>query len=85
MSDIDDQKIEAMIERAARNGARAALRQIGLHDEDAGHDMRELRGLLESWRATKRTAWATITKFATTALLGAIAAGSWMHLNNGGK
>ena len=72
--------IEEMITRAARRGAKEALESIGLHDEDAGEDMRELRGLLEAWRSTKKTVWSQIVKAMTMATLGALAAGAWLHL-----
>ena len=72
--------IEEMITRAARRGAKEALESIGLHDEDAGDDMRELRGLLEAWRSTKKTVWSQIVKAVTMAMLGAIAAGAFLHI-----
>lgn len=71
--------IEEMITRAARRGAKEALESIGLHDEDAGDDMRELRGLLEAWRSTKKTVWSQIVKAVTMAMLGAIAAGAFLQ------
>jgi hypothetical protein len=77
---MDDAQIEAMIERAARKGAREALEAVGLHDEDAVHDVQELRGLLDAWRSAKRTVWKTIMQAVTMAMLGALAAGTFMHL-----
>jgi 2-iminoacetate synthase ThiH len=71
--------IEDMICRAARKGAKEALESIGLHDENAGDDMRELRGLLDAWRSTKKTVWSQIVKAATMAMLGAIAAGAFLQ------
>jgi hypothetical protein len=55
---------------------------MGLHDEDAGKDVQELRGLLESWRDTKRTVNQTIARIITGAILFALAAGAWLHLAN---
>ena len=57
-------------------GARKALADVGLHDEDAGKDVQELRGLLESWRDTKRTITQTIARINTGAVLFALAAGA---------
>jgi hypothetical protein len=34
-------ELEAMIQRAAEAGAKKALRDVGLQDDDAVHDMRE--------------------------------------------
>jgi hypothetical protein len=52
---MTEPEIQALIERAVEAGARRALVNVGLHDEDAGKDVQELRGLLETWRDTKRT------------------------------
>jgi len=67
--------IEDMIARAAKRGAKEALESIGLHDPEAGKDMTELRGLLDAWRAAKRTVWKQVVQTFTIAVLGAIAAG----------
>ena len=71
--------IEQMICRAAKQGAKEALESVGLHDKEAGDDLRELRGLLEAWRSTKRTVWSQIIKATTMAVLGAIVAGTWLQ------
>ena len=72
--------IEQMIARAAKQGAREALQSVGLHDETAGDDMRELRNLLDAWRSTKKTVWSQVVKAITMAVLGAIAAGAFLQL-----
>ena len=72
--------IEEMMTRAARRGAAQALESVGLHDADAGEDMRELRGLLEAWRSTKKTVWSQVVKAVTMATLGALVAGAWLQL-----
>jgi 2-iminoacetate synthase ThiH len=72
--------IEQMIARAAKQGAREALQSVGLHDENAGDDMRELRNLLDAWRSTKKTVWSQVVKAMTMAVLGAIAAGAFLQL-----
>ena len=71
--------IEQMIAKAAKQGARAALESVGLHDETAGEDMKELRNLLDAWRSTKKTVWSQIVKATTMAVLGAIAAGAFLQ------
>ena len=71
--------IEQMISRAAKQGARAALESIGLHDESAGEDLKELRNLLDAWRSTKKTVWSQVVKAMTMAVLGAIAAGAFLQ------
>jgi len=69
-------ELEAMIQRAAEAGAKKALRDVGLSDDNAIHDVREVRDLLDSWRSVKRTAGKTITQIVTTLILGAILAGT---------
>jgi 2-iminoacetate synthase ThiH len=72
--------IEQMIARAAKQGAREALQSVGLHDQNAGQDMKELRNLLDAWRSTKKTVWSQVVKAMTMAVLGAIAAGAFLQL-----
>ena len=74
---MTDQELEDMLDRAAKKGATEALHEIGLHDENAIHDIHELRGLLDSWRSTKRTVGNTITKFITVGILSALATTAW--------
>lgn len=76
---MNDEEIKALVEQAAKEGARQALRDIGLSDEEAYDDVKELRGLLDAWRDTKKTVGQTVTKMFTMALLTALAAGIWMN------
>ena len=75
---MDDKQLELIILAAAQEGAKQALKDIGLSDQDAYDDVKELRGLLDSWRATKATVGHTIARMATTALLTALAVGIYM-------
>ncbi len=59
---MTEAEMEAMIEKAAAAGARTALREVGLSDEDANSDVRELRNLLDSFRSAKRTVGKTIVQ-----------------------
>ena len=77
---MSPEAIEQMICRAAKQGAKEALESLGLHDEGAGDDMKELRNLLDAWRSTKRTIWSQVVKAMTMATLGAIAAGAFLHI-----
>ena len=71
-----------MLDRAAKKGARAALEELGLHDEHAEKDLDELRGLLASWRDTKRAMWSTVVKITTTAVLFFIAGAVGFYIKN---
>ena len=43
MSSITPEELEDMLDRAAKRGATAALREVGLHDDDARKDIIEMR------------------------------------------
>jgi len=75
---LSDAEIKILVQEAAEQGARKALHEIGLHDDDAGADVKELRSLLEAWRETKRTVGQTMARILTTAILTALAAGIWV-------
>lgn len=75
---FDHDEVKQMIKIAAEAGAKKALADIGLHDEDAGKDVEEIRGLLEAWRTAKKAAFDTIIRFFTGALLTALAVGVYL-------
>jgi len=75
---MNDDQVELLITAAAQAGAKQALKDIGLSDQDAYDDVKELRGLLDSWRATKATVGQTIARMLTTAVLTALAVGIYM-------
>ncbi len=62
-----------MLEAAAEKGAKKALADVGLSDEEAIHDVHELRDLLDGWREVKKAVGQTVAKFLTTLVLAAIA------------
>ena len=74
-------ELEEMLDRAARRGAKEALRSIGLLDDDAHKDITEMRSLLEAWRDTRKSIWSTVTRLVTVAVLTFIAGAVWMTLN----
>ena len=76
------EELEAMMDRAAKRGARAALQELGLHDEHAPRDLDELRGLLSAWRETRTTMWQTAVRIATTGVLMFVAAAVWMSFKD---
>ena len=71
---------EQMLERAAERGARHALHGVGLDGEDAAHDIRELRNLLDAFNEAKKTAGLTIIKMVVTGLVMAILTGTLIKL-----
>ena len=76
---MTEAEMEAMIERAAEAGARKALREVGLSDDDANSDVKELRNLLDSFRSAKRTVGKTIVQALTTLFLAALMAGAYFN------
>jgi|TARA_R110002153_G_scaffold45632_3_gene128739 predicted xylose isomerase-like sugar epimerase len=79
---MTEAEMEAMIEKAAAAGARTALREVGLSDEDANSDVRELRNLLDSFRSAKRTVGKTIVQGLTTLFLAALMAGAYFNFTD---
>ena len=75
---MTEQELELLIHKAAQEGAKEALKEVGLSDEEAYDEVKELRSLLDSWRATKTTVGQTIARMVTTALLTALAVGIYM-------
>jgi SpoVK/Ycf46/Vps4 family AAA+-type ATPase len=71
------QDIETIIQRAAKAAAKEALRDIGLQDDKAIHDVKELRDLLDSWREVRKSVAHTAIKVITMAVLGGLMAGVW--------
>ena len=78
MADLTEEQLEAMLDRAAKKGASEALREIGLQDEDASSDIKEMRSLLDAGRLTKKSIWSTTVKMGTVAVLTFIATAVWM-------
>ena len=79
---LTPEEIEAMLDRAAKRGAKEALNAMGLHDETAAKDIHDMRTLLDSWRETKRSIWIAAIRFGTIALLTFIAGAVYMQLGN---
>ena len=79
---LTPEELESMLDRAARRGAREALKSLGLQDDDAHKDLLEMRTLLEAYRDTKKSIWQTVVRISTVALLSFIAASVWMQIGN---
>ena len=81
---MTEKEMALMIERAAEAGAKKALRDVGLSDDDANIDVKELRNLLDSYRSAKRTVGKTIVQAFTTLFLAALLAGAYFNFNGKG-
>ena len=76
-------EIRKLIDQAAEKGAEQALRRIGLSDQDAGRDVRELRELLVTWRDIRKTARRTLVSLVIKGLLLLIVAGVAFYMWRG--
>jgi len=80
---MSDTELTAMLEEAADRGASRALERLGLHDTEAGNDIRDLRILIDGWREAKTTIAKAVLQWFTIGVLGLLTLGMWMQL--GGK
>lgn len=74
---MDQSELNRLLDEAAERGAKRALERLGLHDDEAGNDIRDLRNLIDSWRSARKTVLSTIAQWATMCILGAIAFGTY--------
>jgi hypothetical protein len=79
--DID----EGALRKIIREEMKLALKEVGLHDEEAGDDVRDLRSLITDWRGIKKTIWTTIARAGTLFILGLLALGAYNRINGGGN
>ncbi|SCK61169.1 hypothetical protein VAR608DRAFT_6989 [Variovorax sp. HW608] len=71
---------EELLDHAAERGAERCLAHLGLENGSAARDIRELRDLLDAWRAARHTAWQTFVKVLTTGVLAALLVGAAIKL-----
>lgn len=75
-------QLEEMQKRAAEDGARLALAAIGLEDEKAVEDIRDIRDLMNAYRQARAIIWHTIVKYITMFMLGIISYGVYNKIHN---
>jgi hypothetical protein len=76
---LSPDQLRALLEDAGEQGAKRTLARLGLEDEKAVQDLREVRDLLSAWRSARRVAWETIVRAGTVGMLAILAAGFAMH------
>jgi hypothetical protein len=79
---LTTEELEEMLDRSAKRGAKLVLRELGLQDESAAVDIREIRSLLDTWRQTRLSIWNTFVKITTIAVFTFIGAAIWMKIGN---
>lgn len=72
---IPRSEFETLLEQAACRGARKALIEVGLADEDAANDIRTLRDLAGSIKIMQRTFLQTLVRWVTVGLLALLVTG----------
>lgn len=68
--DMTKEQAEEEVEKIALRGARAALKELGLADENAGTDIRSLREMLTDWRSIKKSILVMLMKWVGFIALG---------------
>ena len=80
--DLNEQQLLRTI---VKEEMKSALKEIGLHDEDAGDDVRDLRSLITDWRGMKKTIMQTIARAGTVFVLGLLMLGAWAKIGGGNE
>ena len=75
---------EIALRQIVREEMKSVLKEVGLHDDDAGNDVRELRSLVSDWRGMKKVVWQTVARAGTMFVLGLLMLGAWAKLGGGG-
>lgn len=68
-------ELEHLLEKASRQGAKMALDELGLHDENAPSDIKDLRELLEAFRMAKKDSFRILVRWIVIGLMMLITAG----------
>lgn len=76
---------EIALRQIVREEMKSVLKEVGLHDDDAGTDVRDLRSLITDWRGIKKTVWQTIARAGTLFVLGLLMLGAWVKISGGGN
>jgi hypothetical protein len=74
---------EKSLRQIVREELKSVLKEVGLHDDDAGNDVRDLRSLITDWRGIKKTIWQTVARAGTLFVLGILMLGAWSKINGG--
>jgi hypothetical protein len=72
---------EGTLRLVIREEMKSVLKEIGLHDDHAGNDVRDLRSLITDWRELKKAVWQTVARWGTMIVLGLLTFGAWMKLS----
>jgi hypothetical protein len=77
---MPEHEFEAILERAAEEGAKRALADVGLEGDEAALDIRDLRSMLDLLLLVRRTAIQTAVRMITTGVMLALLTGIALKL-----
>jgi hypothetical protein len=66
---ITEAELKNMMQQASHDGAKIALKEVGLGDDTAPTDIRDLRAVLDAWRTVKTEAIRSVTQMAIKGFL----------------
>jgi len=69
---MPEHEFEAILARAAEEGAKRALADVGLEGDEAALDIRDLRSMLDLLRLVRRTAVQTVVRAVNSAVLDSV-------------
>lgn len=75
---------EIALRTIVREEMKSVLKEVGLHDDAAGNDVRDLRSLITDWRGIKKTIFQTVARWGTLIVLGIMTLGTWNKFGGGG-
>ena len=68
-------ELELLLEHASREGAKKALAELGLHDDNARSDIRDMRELLNAFRIAKKDSFRILVKCIIIGFMTVVTAG----------
>jgi hypothetical protein len=75
---------EAQIQTMITCAVRQSFKELGLHDDAAGADVKELRSFLDAFRAAKSVIWKTVLTLVVTGMMMLLSMGGYSWIKSGG-
>lgn len=79
---MTEEQLKKIVKEAYAEGAKQLRKNLGLDDEDAAEDIKDLRSILQAYRTAKNVAWQTIIKYMTVAVITALMAGAYIQIRD---
>mgnify|MGYP006445815171 CR=1 FL=1 len=80
---LSQHQMHVLLRDAAKEGSKEALAELGLENGEARRDVDDLRGLARSLRTVRTTAFTTVTRVFTLAVIGLLLGGLAVKTNIG--